>query len=641
MANTWTQFGIDLDGEAEEIRAGSSVSLSADGTVLATGAPYKTINGQLQTGSVRVYKWNNTTWTQLGLDISGESVGEQAGYSVALSADGTILAIGAVTSNVNGQSSGSARVFNWNGSAWTQLGTTIYGGPYDQLGWYLSLNASGTVLAICEPAASPNNVTVSGSVQVYTWNGSAWTQLGGSINGTSAYEGFGFSVSINADGTIVAGGSDQNSNYAGCVRVYKYINGGWSKIGNDIVGEAEGDRSGSSVSLSADGTIVAIGSPYNAGSGNYPGSVRVYRWNNTNTTWEKIGLDIDGAAADDVFGYIVSLSADGTVLAVGSVGSMNYTGSVSVYKWNGTTWTKLGVDILAEALEDEFGTTLSLNANGTILAVGAPRNDGNGNNSGSVRVYRWNGESYISYYPTEADALSDLNMLGTGTSYVVGNGGPFGPGSGYSSWKIASNSTGSSAQNVVYVNGSSLDASGTYNLYPSVPCFLEGTRILCQVDGVEQYVRIEEMNKGTMVKTSLDGYKKVVLIGKSVIKNPDTDERTENRLYKCSMSKYPELKEDLYITGCHSILEFPITEKQKEDTVKHLGRLFVTDKKYRLMAFLDERAEPWKSKGEYTVWHVALENSNEVKNYGVYANGGLLVETCSIHFLKNKSNMVF
>jgi hypothetical protein len=184
-----------------------------------------------------------------------------------------------------------------------------------------------------------------------------------------------------------------------------------------------------------------------------------------------------------------------------------------------------------------------------------------------------------------------------------------------------------------------LSPDGIYFLYPAAPCFLEGSTILCEVDGVERYVPVEELAKGTLVKTSLHGYKPVVLVGKGGIQNPGNDERTENRLYKCSPSKYPQLKDDLYITGCHSILEFPITEKQKEDTVKHLGRLFVTDKKYRLMACVDERAEPWNSQGAYTIWHFALEHEDDGMNYGVYANGGLLVETCSIRALKNKSNM--
>ena len=244
----------------------------------------------------------------------------------------------------------------------------------------------------------------------------------------------------------------------------------------------------------------------------------------------------------------------------------------------------------------------------------------------------------IQYYPTQADAISGTNFLGYSYTFVIGSS-PFVNSGGYTSWRLASSSSGSSPQNVVYQNGNTLISDGSYYLYPSAPCFLEGSRILCEVGGVEKYIPVEELKEGTLVKTSLDGYKPVVLIGKGTIQNSGNDERTENRLYKCSPSEYPQLTEDLYITGCHSILEFPITDKQKEDTIKYLGKLFVTDNKYRLMACVDERAKPWNSEGEYTIWHFALENKDERMNYGVYANGGLLVETCSLYFLKNKSNM--
>jgi hypothetical protein len=244
--------------------------------------------------------------------------------------------------------------------------------------------------------------------------------------------------------------------------------------------------------------------------------------------------------------------------------------------------------------------------------------------------------SPLSYYPTEADALAYTNALGYSGSYIVGDGGPFG---GFTQWRIASNSDGTSSQSIVYNNGDVLNNDGVYNLYPAIPCFLEGTTILAIVDGVEKYVPVETLRNGDLVKTSLDGYKAVVAIGKGEIQNPGDDTRTENRLYKCPVEKYSALTSDLYITGCHSILEFPITEEQKEATIKHLGKLFVTDNKYRLMACVDERAEPWKSEGTYTIWHFALEHEDPKMNYGVYANGGLLVETCSINFLKNRSNM--
>ena len=243
--------------------------------------------------------------------------------------------------------------------------------------------------------------------------------------------------------------------------------------------------------------------------------------------------------------------------------------------------------------------------------------------------------SPLTYYATEADALAYNNPIGYSGSFTVGDGGPFG---GFTSWRLASNSSGSSPQNVVYADGSVLNPDGSYQLYGSTPCFLEGSTILCLINDVEMYVPVEALTNGTLVKTSLRGWKKVVAVGKGSIQNPGDDARTENRLYRCSPSQYPALKQDLYLTGCHSILEFPITEKQKEDTIARLGKLFVTDKKYRLMACVDERAEPWNSAGTYPIYHFALENEDDGMNDGVYANG-LLVETCAIRTLLHRSNM--
>jgi len=242
---------------------------------------------------------------------------------------------------------------------------------------------------------------------------------------------------------------------------------------------------------------------------------------------------------------------------------------------------------------------------------------------------------------------------GTNPAIVTTLAGPPNPVLGYKDnnislpathWRIASNSTGSSIQTYIWDNGQTLNSEGVYLLYPSLSgsvCFLEGTTVLCLVNGIETYIPVEQLTKGSLVKTSLNGYKKLDLIAKEVMNNPGTDERIQNRLYKCTPAKYPELTSDLYITGCHSILVDTITDKQRAELIIQLTRIFVTDKKYRLIACVDERAEPWNSEGKYTVWHFALENENDRMNYGVYVNGGLLVESCSKHGLKNKSDMVF
>ena len=200
--------------------------------------------------------------------------------------------------------------------------------------------------------------------------------------------------------------------------------------------------------------------------------------------------------------------------------------------------------------------------------------------------------------------------------------------------------TGVTPPTTVFSNGADLSYLNNVPLflYPASPCFLEGTTVLCKVQGVETYLPIETIRCGTLVKT-LDGFKKVDAIGKGDYHNSGSDERIEHRLYKCSVENYVQLKEDLYLTGCHSLLVDDLTEEQRENVTKSMGRIFVTDKKYRLPAHLDTKAEPWVSEGNYTIWNIALEHINPKMNYGIFVNGGLLVESCSLYALKEKSNL--
>ena len=112
VGTDWVQLGGDIDGEAAQDRSGSSVALSADGTRLAVGAIFNDGNGD-NSGHARVFEYNGADWAQLGEDIDGEDASDQSGASVALSADGTRLAVGAyVNSGVNGDFSGHARVYD-------------------------------------------------------------------------------------------------------------------------------------------------------------------------------------------------------------------------------------------------------------------------------------------------------------------------------------------------------------------------------------------------------------------------------------------------------------------------------------------------------------------------------------------------
>jgi hypothetical protein len=177
-----------------------------------------------------------------------------------------------------------------------------------------------------------------------------------------------------------------------------------------------------------------------------------------------------------------------------------------------------------------------------------------------------------------------------------------------------------------------------YSLTPPQPivCFKEGSKILTD----QGYRPIEDLRKGDMVKTALDGYKAIDMIGKRDMNHIATKERIKDQLYRCSTEHFPELFEDLMITGCHSILvdEFA-SEEQKDKTIEvNNGRLCVTGNKYRLPACVDDRTKVYEVAGMHTIYHIALDNEDYCLNYGIYANG-LLVETCSRRFLKYLSNM--
>ena len=284
--------------------------------------------------------------------------------------------------------------------AWSQRGSDIDGEAADDLfGWSVSLSTNGSVVAIGSNGNDVNGNN-SGHVRVYQWDGS-WSQLGSDIDGEAADDYSGHALSLNADGTVVAIGAPYNNeDSSGHVRVYQWDGLSWNQMGSDINGEAYEDRSGWSVSISADGTVVAIGAPYNDDNGNHSGHVRLYQWNGS--SWSQLGNDIDGEGEGDYFGYSVSLSSDGSILAAGAYfnDSNGYrSGYVRLYEWDGSSWNEVRSAIEGEAAEDQFGYSVSLSADGSVVAIGAPKNDGNGSDSGHVRIFIPN--------DTDGDGLSN------------------------------------------------------------------------------------------------------------------------------------------------------------------------------------------------------------------------------------------
>jgi Flp pilus assembly pilin Flp len=392
-------LGSDIDGEAANDRSGS-VSLSSDGSTVAIGA-YQNDGSGANSGHVRVYENTSGTWTKIGVDIDGEAASDQSGRSVSLSGDGNTVAIGAYPNSGNGAVSGHVRVYENISGTWTQVGSDIDGeATYDYSGYSVSLSSDGSIVAIGAYGndGSSGNGTVSssgapGHVRVYKNISGTWTQVGADIDGEAAGDKSGQSVSLSSDGSVVAIGAlynDGTASDAGHVRVYKNISGTWTQVGADIDGEAAIDQSGS-VSLSSDGSTVAIGANSNDGNGTSAGHVRVYK--NISGTWTQLGADIDGETAGDAMGGLgsVSLNSDGSILAIGVSTTEGNTGTnaggVYVYQYISGTWTQIRSTIYGEAANDGSGSSVSLSSDGSTVAIGATGNDGNGSHAGHVRVY--------------------------------------------------------------------------------------------------------------------------------------------------------------------------------------------------------------------------------------------------------------
>jgi hypothetical protein len=310
-APQWFQLGSDIDGLVAFYGLGSALSLSADGTRIAVGASIA--NGSQ--GASRIFELQSGSWVQLGNDIDGEAPSDKSGFSVALSVDGNRVCIGAPQNDDSGANAGHTRVFEYQSGSWVQLGADIDGeAAGDQSGYAVSMSADGSRVAVGAPYNGGG-----GHTRVFELQSGSWIQIGSDIDGNQANSGSAMAVSMSASGTRVAVGAPYYkpvSGTVGNVRVFEYQGNAWVQLGADIIGEAFLDYFGWSVSLSADGNRVAAGATQNDGSGNNAGHVRVHDF--YSGSWVQVGDDIDGEAADDKSGYAVALSADGSCVAIGA-----------------------------------------------------------------------------------------------------------------------------------------------------------------------------------------------------------------------------------------------------------------------------------------------------------------------------------
>jgi len=347
----------------------ASISCNSDGNIVAvTTEQSSTVN------VTKIYKFDDVSyvWSQIGGDITDELASDKSGYSTALNASGNRIAVSSPYHDDGGPSTnnrGKVRVFEYNGTTWNLLGGSpvVLKGKLtgDLFGWSVDLNDAGDIIVVGSPNNDPGQTVFNndnkGSVRVWTFNGTAWIRLGTDVQ---------------------------------------------------LDGEVNGDQTGWSVAINAVGDRIVVGAPYNDTAGNDSGYVRVFEWNGT--AWVKLGSNIAGLAAGDNFGAVVDINALGDIIAVSSplsdvLGTNR--GKVDIYKWNGSDWSKLGDSLSGELDNDQFGSSMSLNATGDRVIVGSKLNDSGGTDSGHIRIHQWDGARWVKF--RDIDGIATSEQAGT------------------------------------------------------------------------------------------------------------------------------------------------------------------------------------------------------------------------------------
>jgi len=417
---------------------GAAVALSADGTTLVVGAPGEAssatgVNGDSSdnalpgAGAAYIFSSEGDGWSQEAyVKASRGGTGDAFGTTIALSADGSTLAIGApyeasAAHGVDGDETddssldvGAVYVFERIGSVWSQAAylKASNSDAEDYFGISLALSADGRVLAVGaegedSSSAEPNSEDTydSGAVYVFEAGASGWQERD-ILKAPNAGPGdcFGGSVALGLDGSVLAVGayredsaatgidgdqSDDAAGTAGAVYLFRYGASGWQTDaylkGTSADGNA-GDQFGAAVSLAADAATLAVGAVGDAAGTGTPYAGMAYVFEHDGAGWlEAAALVASNAGPGDEFGYHLQLAADGESLVIGAAleasssregSDENAPASGAVYRFRrGSAGFEQAELIKAPHVDagDRFGWALALSEDGSRLVVGATR----------------------------------------------------------------------------------------------------------------------------------------------------------------------------------------------------------------------------------------------------------------------------
>jgi hypothetical protein len=346
------------------------------------------------------------------------------GGSVAIS--GNRALIGVYGDDDNGSNSGSAYVFNFDGSTWQEEAKLLPsdGASHEKFG--ISAAISGDTLVVGAYTDDDNGVS-SGSAYIYRFDGSTWQEEAKLLASDGAsYDVFGYSVAIDGDLVLVgAYWDDDNGQDSGSAYIYRFDGSTWQEEAKLIASDGTSPgHFGKSVAIS--GNLALIGTPYGSASG----SAYIYRFDGKSWQEETKLIPSDGSdgAPDDYFGGSVAIS--GNLVLIGAQDddpAGNESGSAYIYRFDGNSWQEEAKLIASDGASDaRFGSSVSISGNLALIGV---RNDAdNGSNSGSAYVFNFDGSTWqeetkllpsdgasSDYFGNSVSISGDLVLIGAGS----------------------------------------------------------------------------------------------------------------------------------------------------------------------------------------------------------------------------------
>ena len=344
---------------------------------------------------------------------------DQFGDSVAF--DGPRALIGARLDDDNGNGSGSAYVFTLEGIAWTQQQklTPADGASGDIFGDSVALDGDTVLIGASLDA---DNGSESGSAYVFKFDGNTWTQqqkLTPADGASGAI--FGHAVALDGNTAMISAPLDADTGpQSGSVYVFTFNGSSWSEQQKLTPGDATpGDHFGHSIAL--DGNTALVGARFDDDNGNSSGSVYAFTFDGATWTQQQKLLAADGEPGDSL-GRAVALNGNTALLSAPlDDDNGNNAGSVYVFTFDGATWSQQQKLMAADGdIADEFGSSIALDGN--MALVGAPGSDTSGVDSGAAYFYSFDGSAWSEAARLLGDDLSAEDFMTRRTGVALSGG---------------------------------------------------------------------------------------------------------------------------------------------------------------------------------------------------------------------------